>query len=119
MAVLGNTSGANPPPTPSAPTLLSPAQDATPTLPVAFDWTDVTAATSYRIQIDDSNTFSTPLVVTQVVTASPFTAPTLASRQYWWRVRASNSAGVEGPFSTVRWFTLRRHRRHRPCARSR
>jgi hypothetical protein len=105
MAVLRNTTGATPPPTPSAPTLLSPAQDSTPAQPVAFDWTDVTAATSYRIQLDDSSTFSTPLVVNQVVPASQFTAPTLASRQHWWRVRGINSAGVAGPFSTVRRFT--------------
>ncbi|HEV8563021.1 MAG TPA: FG-GAP-like repeat-containing protein, partial [Actinophytocola sp.] len=105
IAVLQNTTGVTPPPTPSAPTLLSPAQDSTPAQPVAFDWTDVTAATSYRIQIDDSSTFSSPLVVDQVVTASQFTAPTLASRRHWWRVRGINSAGVEGPFSTVRRFT--------------
>ena len=60
--------GLAPPPTPSAPTLLSPAQDATPAQPVAFDWTDVNAATSYRIQIDDSSNFSAPLVVDRVVT---------------------------------------------------
>lgn len=105
MAVLRNTTGTTPPPTPSAPTLLSPAQDANPSQPVAFDWTDVTGATSYRIQIDDSSTFSSPLIVNQVVSASQFTAPTLASRRHWWRVRAINSAGVEGPFSTVRRFT--------------
>jgi hypothetical protein len=55
FAVLINSTGVAPPPTPSAPTLLSPAQDATPAQPVALDWTDVTAATSYRIQIDDSS----------------------------------------------------------------
>ena len=105
MAVLRNTTGVTPPPTPAAPTLLSPAQDATPAQPVAFDWSDVAAATSYRIQIDDSSTFTTPLVVDQVVTASQFTAPTLAVRQHWWRVRGINSAGVAGPFSAVRRFT--------------
>lgn len=105
MAVLLNTTGATPPPTPSAPTLLSPAQDATPAQPVTFDWTDVTAATLYRIQIDDSSTFSTPLVVDQVVTASQFTAPILAARRHWWRVRAINSAGTAGGWSSVRRFT--------------
>ncbi|HZN77383.1 MAG TPA: VCBS repeat-containing protein [Micromonosporaceae bacterium] len=105
MAVLLNTTGAAPPPTPSAPTLLSPAQDATPRQPVAFDWTDVTAAVSYRIQIDDSSTFSSPLVVDQMVTASQFTAPILASRRHWWRVRAINSAGTAGAWSSVRRFT--------------
>jgi hypothetical protein len=106
FAVLLNSTGAAPPPTPSAPTLLSPAQDATPAQPVTFDWTDVNAATSYRIQIDDSNNFSTPLVVDRVVAASQFTASTLnAGRRHWWRVRGINSAGTAGAWSSVRRFT--------------
>jgi VCBS repeat protein len=103
--VLINSTGAAPPATPSAPTLLSPAQDATPAQPVAFDWTDVSAATSYRIQIDDSSDFSAPRVVDQTVTASHFTASTLAARQHWWRVRGINSAGTAGTWSSVRRFT--------------
>jgi FG-GAP-like repeat len=106
FAVLLNSTGAALPPTPSAPTLLSPAQDATPAQPVAFDWTDVAAATAYRIQIDDSNNFSAPLVVDRVVTASQFTASTLnAGRRHWWRVRGMNSAGTAGAWSSVRRFT--------------
>jgi hypothetical protein len=106
LAVLLNSTGLAPPPTPSAPTLLSPAQDATPPQPVSFDWTDVSAATSYRIQIDDSNNFSAPLVVDRVVTASQFTASTLNSgRRHWWRVRGINSAGTAGAWSSVRRFT--------------
>jgi hypothetical protein len=106
FAVLLNSTGAAPPPTPSAPTLLSPAQDATPAQPVAFDWTDVAAATSYRIQIDDSNNFSAPLVVDRIVTASQFTASTLnAGQRHWWRVRGINSAGTAGAWSAVRRFT--------------
>jgi hypothetical protein len=73
---------------------------------VAFDWTDVAAATAYRIQIDDSNNFSAPLVVDRVVTASQFTASTLnAGRRHWWRVRGINSAGTAGAWSSVRRFT--------------
>jgi hypothetical protein len=106
FAVLLNSTGAAPPPTPSAPTLLSPAQDATPPQPVAFDWTDVAAATAYRIQIDDSNNFSAPLVVDRVVTPSQFTASTLnTGRRHWWRVRGINSAGTAGAWSSVRRFT--------------
>src|SRR5215213_1747590 len=106
FAVLLNSTGAAPPPTPAAPTLLTPAQDATPAQPVAFDWTDVAAATAYRIQIDDSNNFSAPLVVDRVVTASQFTASTLnAGRRHWWRVGAINSAGTAGAWSSVRRFT--------------
>ena len=106
FAVLLNSTGAAPPPTPSTPTLLSPAQDATPAQPVAFDWTDVAAATAYRIQIDDSNNFSAPLVVDRVVTTSQFTASTLnAGLRHWWRVRGINSAGTAGAWSSVRRFT--------------
>jgi hypothetical protein len=105
LAVLLNTTSVAPPPTPSAPSLLSPAQDATPAQPVAFDWTDVTAATSYRIQIDDSSTFSSPLVVDRTVAASQFISPTLPARRHWWRVRGINSAGTAGAWSSIRRFT--------------
>lgn len=106
FAVLLNSTGAAPPQTPSAPTLLSPAQDATPAQPVAFDWTDVTAATTYRIQVDDSSNFSAPLVVDRVVTPSQFTASTLnAGLRHWWRVRGINSAGSAGAWSSVGRFT--------------
>src|SRR4029450_8667816 len=95
FAVLLNSTGDAPPPTPSAPTLLTPAQDATPAQPVTFDWTDVNAATSYRIQIDDSSNFTAPLVVDRIVTPSLFTASTLnAGQRHWWRVRGINSAGT-------------------------
>jgi hypothetical protein len=106
FAVLLNSTGAAPPPTPAAPTLLSPAQDATPAQPVSFDWTDVNAATAYRIQIDNSNSFSNPLVVDRVVTASQFTGATLNTGQrHWWRVRGINAAGTAGAWSSTRRFT--------------
>ncbi len=106
FAVLLNSTGAPPPPTPGTPTLLSPAQDATPAQPVAFDWTDVAAATAYRIQIDNSNSFSAPLVVDRVVTASQSAGATLNTGQrHWWRVRGINAAGTAGAWSSTRRFT--------------
>jgi hypothetical protein len=107
FAVLLNSTGDAPPPTPPSPTLLSPAQDATPAQPVSFDWTDVNAATAYRIQIDDSNSFSAPLVVDRVVTTSQFTTstPLNVGLRHWWRVRGINAAGTPGPWSSVRRFT--------------
>lgn len=105
FAVLINTTGVTPPATPAAPALLSPAQDATPAQPVFLDWTDVSAAASYRIQIDDSSTFSIPIVVDRTVTASQFTAPTLAAVRHWWRVQGINSAGTAGAWSSVLRFT--------------
>jgi hypothetical protein len=95
----------NPPPTPAAPTLLSPANQATVAQPITFDWTDVTNATSYNIQIDNSSNFTTPLTLSQTVTASQATIGGLPAQQLWWRVRAQNAAGVFGPFSASRRFT--------------
>ena len=105
--VMLNTTGTGTPPPTSltAPTLIAPAQDGTPAQPVAFDWSDVAGAATYRIQVDDSSTFSSPFVVNQVVTASNFTAPSLtAGRRYWWRVRGISASGTNGPLSTVRRF---------------
>ena len=94
-----------PPPAPSAPTLVSPANQATVALPVTLDWSDVAAAALYRIQVDDSSTFSAPRVVDQTLTASQLTVVSLAARQHWWRVRGINSAGTAGAWSSVRSFT--------------
>ena len=51
-----------PPATPGTPTLLAPSNADTPPQPITFDWSDVTSAVSYTIQIDDSSAFTAPLV---------------------------------------------------------
>jgi hypothetical protein len=87
-----------------APSLLSPAHDArfSAGQAIAFDWSDVSGAASYTIQIDDSDAFSTPLVRSQAVTASQYTESTLPRRRMWWRIRAHDAAGNPGAWSTVR-----------------
>ncbi len=97
----------NPPaqPTPVAPTLVAPAANATPAQPVAFDWTDVANAATYDIQIDDTSTISSPFVVSATVTVSQAAIGGLPAQPLWWRVRARNSAGAAGPFSSTRTFT--------------
>ena len=90
----------NPPPTPAAPSLISPAKDATPAQPVTFDWSDVANTTSYEIQVDDSSTIAAPFVANQIVSASQVTIGSLPAQRLWWRVRAQNAAGVFGPFSS-------------------
>ena len=99
------TIGTAPPVTLAAPTLLSPANGATVAQPLTLDWADLEGAVNYRVQIDDSSNFTSPLTVDQTVFGSQFTAPTLPTRQHWWRVRGTNSAGTAGPFSVVRSFT--------------
>jgi hypothetical protein len=105
LAILLNVTSQAPPPTPSAPSLLSPAPDATPAQPIAFDWTDVSAATSYRIQIDDGSDFANPLI-DRLVTPSQFTMSFFLNIQrHWWRVRGINAIGTAGPWSSIRRFT--------------
>ncbi len=87
------------------PTLLSPANAATTAQPVTLDWSDVPNAASYEIQIDDSSTFSAPLVRTLTSTVSQTTVSGLTTAQQFWRVRAKDSSGVAGSFSNPRSFT--------------
>jgi hypothetical protein len=94
-----------PPPTPAAPSLLSPAADAQVAQPITFDWSDVANAASYEIQIDDSKNFTAALTFRQTVSLSQATVTGLPAQRLFWRVRAFNSAGVAGPFSATRRFT--------------
>ena len=93
------------PPTPAAPTLIAPAANTTPAQPVVFDWSDVANAASYEIQIDDTATISSPFVANATVTVSQASIGGLPAQPLWWRVRALNSAGVAGPFSSASPFT--------------
>ena len=94
-------------PAPAAPTLSSPANQATNVpQPVLLDWNNVTNATSYEVQVDDSSTIAAPFVANPTVTTSQATlAAGLPAQNFWWRVRARNAAGVFGPFSSTRRFT--------------
>jgi hypothetical protein len=100
-----------PPPTATltAPSLVSPANDQQFSIgrSITFDWSDVTGAASYTIQIDDDDKFSAPAVVAQTVTSSQFTTSTLPARRMWWRVRANSSSGTAGPWSSVRRFEVK------------
>ena len=100
-----NPSASTPPPTPAAPTLLSPADNANVAQPITFDWSDVANATNYEIQIDDSKNFTAPLTFSQTVSVSQATISGLPAQRLFWRVRAFNSANVAGPFSASRRFT--------------
>jgi hypothetical protein len=91
---------------PVAPTLSSPANAATnvahsPTM----IWNAVTGATSYRLQVSTSSTFSTTIVNDSTLTGtSRATGPLAGATVYYWRVRAKNVIGA-GAWSTVWSFT--------------
>jgi hypothetical protein len=92
-----------------APSLISPAADArfSPGASITFDWADVSGAASYTIQIDDSDTFSAPQIVSQNTTVSQFTTNTLPMTRMWWRVRANSASGTPGSWSSARRFEVK------------
>jgi hypothetical protein len=94
------------PPAPSAPSLISPANQAVVSQPVSFDWSDVPDAARYIIQIDNSSSFTNPLTFSQSVNMSTATVSGLPAQQLFWRVRGVDSAGTNGPFSITRRFTV-------------
>jgi hypothetical protein len=92
---------------PSAPTLSSPANNATavsqsPTL----SWNASTGAASYTLQVSTSSGFGTMVVNQTGITAASYGISGLsASTTYYWRVRATNSAGTSSWSSTWSFTT--------------
>ncbi|MBL8744922.1 MAG: S8 family serine peptidase [Phycisphaerae bacterium] len=77
----------------------------TPTL----NWADSFAAETYRIQVDDLQTFVSPEVNVTGLTDSQFTVPMGAltnNTRYYWRVFAVNSIGETASTPTVYNFAL-------------
>ena len=109
--VTGSTTTTTPPAATalSAPALVTPSADAR--FPagstVNFDWSDVTGAASYNIQIGNKDTFPSPLVASQTVTTSQASISSLPKITMWWRVRAVASDGSVGAWSAVRRFELK------------
>ncbi|RCK75921.1 MAG: Alkaline serine exoprotease A precursor [Ignavibacteriae bacterium] len=91
---------------PAAPTLSSPANGATgvSTSPTLV-WNASSGATSYRLQVSTSSSFSTLTFDQSGITATSQAISGLAnSTTYYWRVNASNSAGTSA-WSSVWSFT--------------
>jgi len=83
--------------TPSPPSLLTPInyssiRDNTP----LFDWNDSGGAVEYILQVDDNSDFSSPEIDVTVAVSSYAVNTDLSDGQYWWRVMASGSAGING-----------------------
>jgi hypothetical protein len=92
---------------PPAPTLIAPSNGATNvSLTPYFDWSDVSSALSYRIQVATSNTFNTTVIDLQVNPSNYTPPPGVLSgyTQYYWRVASINNGGT-GPWSSAWNFT--------------
>ncbi len=72
--------------------------------PVALDWSDVSGATLYQVQVDNNSDFSSTAVDQQPATSTYSASGLTASTLYYWRVRAQNSCGW-GSWSASRTFT--------------
>ncbi|MCI0535199.1 MAG: hypothetical protein L0Z50_08220 [Verrucomicrobiales bacterium] len=92
-----------------APLFVSPAKDArfAPGTNIAFDWSDVSGAASYTIQIDDHDDFPSPWLVNQNVATSTLSTSTLPTRTMWWRVRANDASGNPGNWPSGRRFEVK------------
>ena len=91
---------------PTVPSLVSPANGATSvsTTP-ALDWSDVSGATSYDVQVCSDSTCATVVRSANVASSTWTVSPSLSnSTTYYWRARANNSCGA-GSFSSTFSFT--------------
>ncbi|HJR79799.1 MAG TPA: FG-GAP-like repeat-containing protein [Anaerolineales bacterium] len=111
LHILINTTNAPPPGPPAAPSLVSPANNAI--LPlnqtITFSWNPVAGASTYQIQIDDSNSFRSPFVLSRTgITQTQTTHTFNSERTFWWRVRGRTASGTNGAWSAARSFVIRR-----------
>jgi hypothetical protein len=92
---------------PATPTLQSPADGAAdvPITPL-LQWLPSIAATSYRIQVSMSRTFSSLTVDDSTQGTSKQVGPLFSSTQYFWRVRASNAGGTSAFSAVFNFITM-------------
>ena len=91
---------------PSAPSLVAPAHlghicDTTP----SFDWTDVSLAKQYWIEVDDLPTFTSPEIDRGTATSAFTAISPLGPGRWYWRVRGRSECGW-GAWSGMQRFTI-------------
>ena len=93
---------------PSAPNLLAPKHgSATGDNRPLFEWSSVSGAGSYTLQVDDSDDFSGPVVDESGLSATGYTpSDALNDGLYCWRVRGCDDFGNPGEWSNVWTFTI-------------
>lgn len=91
----------------AAPRLLRPAANASVIEPITFQWSEVTGAAAYSLQIRNARASAGRVVVSEKVAGPRFTAGALPAQPLWWRVRAVDASGAPGPWSAARRFEPR------------
>ena len=88
---------------PTSPSLISPANDSYQNQTPTFSWGASSSAVNYTINITNSTDDVVNLTTTNLTT---FTPQTLSEDTYTWKVRATDSAGNTGDWSTLRTFII-------------
>ncbi|HZI12267.1 MAG TPA: endopeptidase, partial [Myxococcus sp.] len=95
---------------PGVASLTAPANGATGQEPAAaLDWADVSGASTYEVQVATDSAFTNVVASASTLVASNWTvSPVLnTNTTYYWRVRANNSCGGTGAWSSVSSYTTR------------
>jgi subtilisin-like proprotein convertase family protein len=68
----------------------------------SFNWSTVSGAGSYKLEISTSNTFNTVVQTINNITALPYSLPTalVDNTIYYWRVTTTNTCGTGAPSYT-------------------
>jgi len=92
---------------PPVPTLISPGNGTTTsdTTP-AFDWSTSSGATLYQIQVDDSSSFTSPVIDTTTSISNYTPGSGLSDNTYYWHVRARNASGMWSAWTSNWSFTV-------------
>ncbi|MBI4773601.1 MAG: tail fiber domain-containing protein [Deltaproteobacteria bacterium] len=105
--VIGNISvtvnNVSPPPS-GTPTLVYPANGASVTAPFDLEWTAVTGAVSYTVQIAADNAFT--VIFDEGVSVDTLHRVISGTGQWWWRVRANLSGGGFSGWSSIWSYNL-------------
>ncbi|CAA9335542.1 MAG: hypothetical protein AVDCRST_MAG16-1549 [uncultured Frankineae bacterium] len=92
----------------AVPQLSTPADGATlayPSEPPVLSWSPSAGAAQYRVEIDDSSDFVSPILQTLTSTTSyTMTAPQTVDQPVYWRVHAVSAAGTNSEWSQVRSY---------------